>query len=86
MRLRNSQSEIANDIAPGLMESSEPFFSRDSCLPQQSPQQAHANISIVWIGDNYGQVIAPHLGVASSRVRAFEPEFSKSPDEFAPRN
>jgi len=69
-------------ITPLLL--SQPFFARDTGLPQDTTQQANSYVAFVGIWNDDSQVAASHLGVPATCQRSFETKFAHPVHELAP--
>jgi hypothetical protein len=56
----------------------EPFFSCDSGLSQQPDQKARADIAFVLVGNDHGDISAPHLGMLATRKGTVETQLTQA--------
>jgi len=60
----------------------QPFVSRNSCLPKKSAKKSRPNIAFVLVRDNDRQSPSLHLSVFATREWSFETQFVQALDNL----
>jgi hypothetical protein len=63
---------------------SEPFFARYSRLSENTLQQTHSNVTLVWIWYDDRHIPTSHLGMPSTRIWAFKAQLAQAAYKFTP--
>ena len=65
---------------------SEPLLAGHARLPKQPGEESHTDVTLVRVGQDHGEIAAPHLRMPPPGIWSVEPQLSEPPHQISPRD